>query len=468
MIRKNQSFFNFLNRLSDAVTVYVSYYLACYLWLILKKQDVQNIALSFRQSAWIIPLFCLAMVVIYQVAGVYDALRLRKPSRDFVLIVGCNLGGMLLMGSLLYFFRGQEFSRGTYALFFLLSSGLTLTKRLCLRRILSHFRRLGYNQKHVLLLGGGGAAQAYLEAMIRSPRHGYTVDAYLSPAQTDLPLPYAGGYDAMSAFIEEHVLDEYVAALDASEMDTLPTLIQAAEKNGVNLLIYPFYNAYMTGCTTVESIGDCHLINVRSLPCDELVPGFIKRAADFTLALLGLILLLPLMLAVALGVCITAPGPVFFKQERVGKNGKPFQMYKFRSMRVNDTSETAWSTTVDDRRTAFGAFIRKCSIDELPQLWNVVKGDMSLIGPRPELPFFVQQFREEIPMYMVRHRVRPGITGWAQIHGLRGDTSIETRVKFDIWYIEHWSVWLDLRILVMTVFGGWLNQEKLTVKKDLE
>ena len=163
----------------------------------------------------------------------------------------------------------------------------------------------------------------------------------------------------------------------------------------------------------------------------------------------------------AIGVKLSSPGPIIFKQERIGLNKKHFYMYKFRSMRVNADSTKAWSTDVDPRKTKFGSFIRKCSIDELPQFFNVLKGDMSLIGPRPEIPFYVNQFKEEVPLYLVRQQVRPGITGWAQVNGYRGDTSIPERIKHDIWYIENWSIWLDAKIVLKTIFGGMINSEKM-------
>ena len=167
------------------------------------------------------------------------------------------------------------------------------------------------------------------------------------------------------------------------------------------------------------------------------------------------------MLLAAVGVKLSSPGPIIFRQKRVGLNKKPFYMYKFRSMRVNAASDTGWSTNSDPRKTRFGSFIRKFSIDELPQFFNVLKGDMSLVGPRPELPHFVDQFKEEIPLYMVKHQVRPGITGWAQVNGLRGDTSIKERIEHDVYYIENWSILLDIKILFLTLFKGFVNQEKL-------
>ena len=188
----------------------------------------------------------------------------------------------------------------------------------------------------------------------------------------------------------------------------------------------------------------------------------VKRALDVTFSLIGTAVSSPILLAVAAAVKLDSKGPVIFKQERLGKDGKVFEMYKFRSMRVNVQQETGWSTDCDPRKTHFGSFIRKFSLDELPQFFNVLKGDMSLVGPRPEVPYHVEHFKEEIPRYLVRQQVRPGCTGWAQIHGLRGDTDIAERIRYDIWYIENWTVALDIKIIFRTVFGGkMVNDEKL-------
>ena len=192
-----------------------------------------------------------------------------------------------------------------------------------------------------------------------------------------------------------------------------------------------------------------------------MLNAFVKRFADILGSLFLIILTSPVMLFTAIGVKLSSPGPVIFKQERIGLNKKHFNMYKFRSMRINDASTSAWSTDEDPRKTKFGSLIRKFSLDELPQFFNVLKGDMSLVGPRPEIPYYVNQFKEEIPLYLVRQQVRPGITGWAQVNGYRGDTSIPERIRHDIWYIEHWSIWLDAKIVLMTIFGGMMNSEKL-------
>lgn len=242
----------------------------------------------------------------------------------------------------------------------------------------------------------------------------------------------------------------------------MPKIIAACEKTGTKASVIPFYAAYIPSNPQVDNIDGLPMINLRRIPLDNIGNAFMKRAFDIVGALVLIVLTSPLMLVAAVGVKLSSPGPIIFKQLRVGKDKKEFYMYKFRSMRVNAREQTGWSTNEDPRKTAFGSFIRKCSIDELPQFFNVLKGDMSLVGPRPEVPHYVEQFKEEIPRYMVKHQVRPGITGWAQVNGLRGDTSIQDRIEHDLYYIENWNILFDVKILLMTVFKT-VNQEKLNV-----
>ena len=263
--------------------------------------------------------------------------------------------------------------------------------------------------------------------------------------------------------LEKYHPDEVVSAVELEDYCRTPQIISACEKSGTKLSIIPIYAEYMSAHPQFDNLKGIPLMNIRRIPLDNWANAFCKRAVDVAGSLLLILLTSPVMLVCAAGVRLSSPGPVIFKQKRVGLNKKIFYMYKFRSMRVNDEQDTHWSGDRDSRKTAFGAFLRKCSLDEFPQFFNVLKGDMSLVGPRPEIPYYVEQFREDIPLYMVKHQVRPGITGWAQVNDLRGDTSIEDRIAHDIYYIENWSLLFDLKILLITVFGGkFLNSEKLS------
>ena len=287
---------------------------------------------------------------------------------------------------------------------------------------------------------------------------GFCIDHYLAPRDCLPGISYLGTYDAIANVLDRQNPDEVVIALEANEYTYLQGIIASSEKNGVKVSLIPFYNKFMPSRPAIDEIGGVSLVNLRHIPLDNIGNAFLKRAMDIIGSLILIVCTSPLMLFAAVGVKLSSPGPILFKQERVGLNKKPFYMYKFRSMRVNDRQTTGWSTNSDPRKTKFGSFIRKFSIDELPQFFNVLKGDMSLVGPRPELPFFVNRFKESIPLYMVKHQVRPGITGWAQVNGFRGDTSIQGRIEHDIYYIENWTVGLDIKIMFMTIFKGFINK----------
>jgi Undecaprenyl-phosphate glucose phosphotransferase len=312
-------------------------------------------------------------------------------------------------------------------------------------------------------VGSGHLAHQYVEDIRNNPHLGITIDGYLSDREREELGKHLGKYEDLDRILDEMDPDELVTALEADEMKYIQYVIQCADKEGARLSMIPFYADYMPSHVVMNIVDNTKLIDMRATPLDNVALSSVKRLMDIIVSALGLILLSPLFIVTAVGVKLSSPGPVFFTQERVGLNKRPFQMLKFRSMRVNDESNTAWSTDNDPRKTRFGSFIRKYSIDELPQLINVLRGDMSLVGPRPEIPFYVEQFKETVPLYLIRQQVRPGITGWAQVHDLRGNTSIEARVKYDIWYIENWSLGLDILILARTVFGAkFINSEVIS------
>lgn len=232
------------------------------------------------------------------------------------------------------------------------------------------------------------------------------------------------------------------------------------EKSGVHTKFIPDYNNIIPTKPYTEDLLGLPVINIRRVPLNNTVNKVVKRSVDIFGAVVAIILFSPIMLFTALAIKVTSPGPLIFNQERVGLQNKPFAMYKFRSMVVQEAEKekSRWTTKNDPRVTTVGKFIRKTSIDELPQLFNVLKGDMSLVGPRPERPLFVEKFREEIPRYMVKHQVRPGLTGWAQVNGLRGDTSIRKRIEYDLYYIENWTIGFDFKILFLTFFKGFVNK----------
>ena len=397
----------------------------------------------------------------YSFANLYTPHRKVRLWAELRRLFFCNCLDFIILQMFLYLLRGTDFSRMAMALFFLTVNVSIGGKRMVLRTVLHRFRASGYNQKHIVIVGSGDIARDCVRRIRQSPEYGYTLLGYVSDRKNWSALPYLGTFDQLDGYLSRTKPDEVIAGLGAEDYERMPLVIRACEHTGTKLSLIPFYAKYMPPHPQFDSLNGLPLINLRRIPLDNLGNAFVKRAMDIAGSLVLIVLSSPVMLLAAVGVKLSSPGPIIFRQKRVGLNKKPFYMYKFRSMRVNAASDTGWSTNSDPRKTRFGSFIRKFSIDELPQFFNVLKGDMSLVGPRPELPHFVDQFKEEIPLYMVKHQVRPGITGWAQVNGLRGDTSIKERIEHDVYYIENWSILLDIKILFLTLFKGFVNQEKL-------
>ncbi len=409
----------------------------------------------------------LAVIAVYAAAlvfamGFLKLYRLRPALRSaeqvpWVWLV--NGVGVLMLSAVLFMQRLMDFSRVLLFIFWLLSSALITLERLMIGAARRRFQ--GRHPHRVAIAGSGHAALQFAEDIRNNPQTGYTVVGYFSAAESAGLGRRLGSYEEMDEALRREPIDEVVIALEPHEIGLMPAIFAALDKEGLRASLIPFFNDYFPSHPVIEAVDRTTLIDMRATPLDNLFAAAFKRGCDIVGSVLLIVLTSPLMLATAVGVKLSSPGPILFRQVRVGKGKKPFKMLKFRSMRVTGTEETGWTRDRDPRKTRFGAFIRKFSIDELPQLFNVLAGDMSLIGPRPEVPYHVAIFREEIPRYLVRQQIRPGMTGWAQIHGLRGDTSIRERVKYDIDYIENWSPLLDAYILLRTTFGGMVNNEQL-------
>lgn len=454
MIRKNQKQMNRINAATDGLLVFLSYLFSAWLWLDVIKGD-RNIASIERLHsgmAYTAIIYAICMVAVLACFRMYRTSRLTRPTKGLKKIMLANAISLLTAAALLYLFRLEDFSRGVLLLFYITSCATLIIKRLLTRHVLRTIRAKGYNLKHVLVIGSGALADRYVAAVTADEALGMHVSKVIR-SMDDLE-------DEMEKYLHGAGIDEVVAALEPAETGYIAQIIQHCEKCGTKISVVPSYNDVIPTRPTIDVVGDMKLIQLRTTPLDEPLNAALKRGFDIIASLILIVLTSPLMLIAAIGVRLTSPGPVLFRQERVGLKKKNFTMLKFRSMRVNSEENTGWSTASDPRRTRFGSFIRKTSIDELPQLFNTLKGDMSLVGPRPEIPFYVEQFRETIPLYMVKNQVRPGITGWAQVNGYRGDTSIEERIRHDLWYIENWSLGLDIVILFRTAFGGMINQEK--------
>jgi len=327
-----------------------------------------------------------------------------------------------------------------------------------------NIRQKGYNQKHILLIGYSRAAEGYTDRVKQNPEWGYNIRGILDDNKergfSYNGVKVIGTVANLHMILEMNVLDEIAITLSIKEYEHLEAIVNDCEKSGVHTKFIPDYNNFIPTIPYIEDLQGLPVINIRHVPLTELHNAYIKRIVDIFGALFGIILFSPWMLIAAILVKLTNGGPIIYAQERVGLHNKPFKMYKFRSMAVQKPSEekSKWTTPNDPRVTKIGRFIRKTSIDEMPQFFNILKGDMSLVGPRPERPFYVEKFREEIPHYMIKHQVRPGLTGWAQVNGFRGDTSIQKRIDHDLYYIENWTLGFDFKIMFLTIFKGFINK----------
>jgi Undecaprenyl-phosphate glucose phosphotransferase len=372
---------------------------------------------------------------------------------------------VVIIFSVLFLNKHLEYSREVSLLFAFMGLFLILLERYVIRRTLRQLRRSGYNQKHMLIIGAGPVGMDFARKVRVHRDFGYNVIGFLDDDEEKqdnsiVGKPVLGGCAILTELLENQSVDEVVIALPLNAYDKYGSIVKECEKAGVRIRIIPDYNQFLSGSPQIEEFDGIPLLNVRKIPLDDPFNKFLKRLFDICVATIAIILTGPVMILITLGIKLTSSGPVFFRQERVGLNNRRFDMLKFRSMRVIDdmTAATTWTTVDDPRKTKFGAFLRKTSLDELPQFLNVLFGTMSVIGPRPERPFFVEQFKEEIPKYMVKHQVKPGITGWAQVNGWRGDTSIEKRIECDIYYIENWDLLFDVKIMFLTVFKGLVNR----------
>jgi Undecaprenyl-phosphate glucose phosphotransferase len=344
---------------------------------------------------------------------------------------------------------------------------ITLTLgRIIHGRVQRRLQRRGIGAERVLIVGTGEVGRMIVQKIQHTPGLGYRVvgfaeacfDGETPLAAQVMGLPVLGTVEDLPKIIEGHGIDEVIIGLPEATHQELVGIVSQCEREKVSIRVFPDVFQIMASEVTISDLGGLPLLTIR----DVALRGWkltLKRIVDIAFSGLFLLLASPIMMLTALLIKLDSPGPVFFAQERMGLDAKPFKMLKFRSMRADaERSGPGWTTKDDPRRTRVGRFIRKSSLDEFPQFINVLMGDMSVVGPRAEQPAYVEQFRRSIPRYMERHREKAGITGWAQVNGLRGDTSIAERTKYDLWYTENWSLWLDFKIILRTAFGGFADK----------
>jgi Undecaprenyl-phosphate glucose phosphotransferase len=405
------------------------------------------------------------LLIAFYTFDLYASKRGQNYFGEMIKIIEANIITFVLLFGLLFIFKFTYVSRTLVFHWAVLNALMGIAVRYIFRIGLRYIRVRGYNVKYMLIIGAGKLGQQFLAKIERHREFGYAVKGFLDDDHVKLNKRFKnvrviGDLDILEEYLQSTYIDEVIVALPLRAYQKLEEIIATCEKYGIRTLIIPDYYKYIPAKPKVLEFVGMPLIHTRDIPLDIFLNRLCKRCFDIMGSILLLILFSPVMLAVAAVVKLSSRGPLLFKQKRIGLDRKPFAMYKFRSMRVakEEVAATTWTMQNDPRRTRIGELIRGTSLDELPQFFNVLRGDMSLIGPRPERPHFVEKFKQEIPRYMVKHQVKPGITGWAQVNGWRGDTSIEERIKCDIYYIEHWSLWLDMKILFLTVFKGFVNK----------
>jgi putative colanic acid biosynthesis UDP-glucose lipid carrier transferase len=455
-LREHSLLFSWLLRGFDWLIIVLSAMIAHYFTLGIwppKPSYITAIVLSLTVFASISPSFDL-----------YRNWRGSTKTQELSTIIGVWTMVFLLL-ALLTFITKSNISRSWAISWFIIGLGSLLTCRLILRSTLSKMRRLGYNQRHIVILGSGQVGQQVAETLADSVENGFRLNAFFTN-DTDLTKInnlnshlITGKIKESFRYIANNHVDQVWIAMPISKVKQIQVILKGLNHSTADIRLVPDIFGFQLINQSVSTVAGLPVVNLSLTPMDG-ANRYIKALEDKVLTALILLTISPILAVLAIGVKLTSHGPIFYRQERVSWYGKSFYMYKFRSMPVNaeNDSGAVWAKAGENRATPFGSFLRRTSLDELPQFWNVLKGDMSIVGPRPERPMFVEKFKDEIPGYMQKHKVKAGITGWAQVHGWRGDTDLNKRIEHDLHYIENWSLWMDIKIIFMTVFKGFINK----------
>ncbi len=465
MIRKNQAILSQFRAATDVIVMQASFLIAWWFKFV-SVWKADNTHLPIRTYFMWNLLFVGLAIAIGYFLQFYTGKRRKRFSFEAYKVIQIQVVSMLIFLSLLFVYKEVYISRHFLFIYLILNIFLLMVYRYGIKVLLKRLRTKGFNRQFVLIIGAGSLGRQFYDNLRNYPELGFDIIGFLDDCPEEHPnielkyKPILGPIKELDAVLQSMIIDEVIIALPLHAHSVYGGIIALCEKHGIRVLIVPDYYQYLPARPRFDNFADMPLISVRDVPLDDLGNRILKRGFDIGFSLVAILITLPVMLLVVALVKLGSPGPVIFKQERVGFNRRNFFMYKFRTMKVmpETMSNTQWTVENDPRRTKVGEFLRRTSLDELPQFFNVLMGHMSVVGPRPERPFFVEQFKEEIPKYMVKHHIRPGITGLAQSKGLRGDTSISERVKEDIFYIENWTLLFDIKIILKTIINGFVNK----------
>jgi Undecaprenyl-phosphate glucose phosphotransferase len=465
MLKQKAKFIKILWQISDVILIaacYVGSYVVRFLVLKRSPEDVSS-------SHFLLNEFLLALVlwvIFSNLFGVYHSKRSKGSASDWPAVIYSFIALIIAYSFFHYVFKTHNLSRIFLAMYSGSSVLLIGISHQLARMYLNLIRAKGWNQRNLLIIGANQMGIELAKSFQRQIIYGYKVTGFLDDKRKGRSIPKTsfqmlGRLKDLEKIIQARRIDRVIVVLPMKQLDTILTVIHTCEYLGIEVNFVPDIHQYIRFNTNTYEIEGIPIISLRKTPIDSIGYSIFKRVFDILFSSLIIVLCLPLFLIIVILIRVQSKGPAFFRQKRLGLNRKEFTFYKFRTMIMasEEESDTAWTTNRDKRRTPIGRFLRKTSLDELPQFWNVLKGDMSVIGPRPERPYFVKRFQKQIPKYMIRHQVRAGITGWAQVHGFRGDTSIKKRVEYDLYYIENWSFGLDFKIFWLTLWKGLVGKD---------
>ncbi len=445
----------------DLIFLTLSWILAFYLRFSLQIIPVTKGVPPFSDYAVLLIAIYVTWLPVFHFAKLGEASLSRRQWMVFLNVVKAVFLHLLLFVAVAYFFREYKYSRVVLFYFVFLNIIFLCLDRVVLMKLIRHFGK--QSRESLLIVGTGDMGRQVASYLMGKPELGLRVVGFLEKEKTEdgriiEGLPVLGTYETLSRVVRSHGIKHVVFALPLDDQAYLKSLISQISEELVDIHIVPDFLRFYILNASIEELDGIPVINVSSSPLYGW--GRIgKRAMDICVSAVALCFLSPVFLVLAVAVKMTSRGPVFYRQERMGFDGKRFTILKFRSMVVDAEKQTGaiWAEKDDPRTTRIGAFMRRWNLDELPQFFNVLKGEMSLVGPRPERPVFIEKFKNDIPRYMLRHKVKTGITGWAQVNGYRGRTSLKKRLEYDLFYIENWSLWFDVKILFLTLVKGFKN-----------
>ncbi len=464
MLKKYNQLFITLLFIFDLFFISLAWLLAYLVRFELGLIEVTKDIPTWEEHLPLLIIILLISTAVFHASGLYEPKRLTSIPDEIYDLTKAITFSLLIFIFLAYFFKEYTYSRLTIFFFWVFSIILVGTSRIITRRVLRSLRRRGFNLRYALIIGEEELSQKLIQSLYLHPELGMKAIGILSESREMIGriiegVPVIGSYEDLSMVLKQRNIDQVFIAIPFQQHKKIKEILKSLKDELVNIKAVSDISDLIILKGGIDELDGLPIINIQDTPLHGW-GKIAKRAMDLLFSLIGIVILSPLMFLIAILIKITSSGPIFYKQKRMGFDGKIFVMLKFRSMVVDAEKETGsvWAKPDDPRRTQLGKILRRTSLDELPQLFNVLKGEMSLVGPRPERPELIEEFKDKIPRYMLRHKIKTGMTGWAQVNGFRGNTSLKKRIEYDLYYIENWSISFDLRILFLTLWRGLLSK----------